>query len=120
MTEVEPEFDVNERDSWYALAEYEAALCPQCGELRSICEDPEQEWYPQRMVCWSSAARSVATRRFDKLHENDKPDAAGNLATDGTVVWVASEDLSPDDDFLHDEASSVDSILTRLADAPGF
>lgn len=102
VTEVEPEFDVNERDSWQALAEYEDALCPQCGELRSVCEDPSQDWYPQRMVCWSTAARAVASRRWDKLNEKVKPDASGYLPTDGAVIWAASEDLSPDDNFLAD------------------
>lgn len=100
VTEIEPEFDANERDNWYALAEWEDALCVQCGQLRSICEDPEQAWYPQNNVCWSTAARMVATRRFQNKHEKAKPDGAGYLPTDGSVIWVSSQDLTPDDMFL--------------------
>jgi hypothetical protein len=100
VTEVEPEFDVNERDSWYALAEYEDALCPQCGQLRSICEDPEIGWYPQRHICWATTAREAATRRWAKKHEKAEPDSVGALPTDGTIVWVSDEDLTPDDNFL--------------------
>lgn len=72
----------------------------QCGQLRSICENPDIAWFPQRHICWSTAARTVATRRFHTKHEKAKPDEAGYLATDGVLVWVADGDLSPDDEFL--------------------
>lgn len=101
VTVTEPEFDANERDDWYAMAEYQNALCPSCGRLRSLCENPDVDWYPQMHVCWASAAQSVASRRWHKKHEDAKPDAAGYLPTDGGFVWVSTEDLTPDDDFLN-------------------
>lgn len=42
----------------------------------------------------------VATRRFQKKHEEAKPDGAGYLPTDGSLVWVSGQDLTPDDMFL--------------------
>jgi hypothetical protein len=33
-------------------------------------------------------------------HEKASPDLAGNMPTDGVLVWVSDEDLTPDDDFL--------------------
>lgn len=100
VTEVEPEFDVNERDNWQALAEYEDALCPQCHQLRSICEDPEQLFYPQLHRCNATAATQASNRLWQKRHKDAKPDAAGYLPTDGTAVWVSEQDLTPDDDFI--------------------
>lgn len=100
VTEVEAEFDVNERDSWYALDEWESEVCGQCGQLRSVCSDPETPWYPQRATCWSTATRTVVERRWHEKHENAKPDVAGYLPTDGVTVWVSPHDLTPDDDFV--------------------
>lgn len=100
VTETESEFDVNERDSWYAKWEYEAAICPQCGRLRSVCEDPATPWYPQRSTCWASAAQEVVLRKLHDKHEKSTPDGAGYLPTDGVSVWVSDQDLTPDDNFL--------------------
>ena len=101
VTEVEPEYDANERDNWYALEEFEDALCPQCGQLRTLCEDPELAWYPQLHVCWNTAHRESTTRRWRKRHEKAKPDPlSGHLPTDGGLVWMSTEDLTPDDDFV--------------------
>lgn len=100
VTETEPEFDANERDAWYALWEYEQEVCPDCGNLRAICSDPETDWYPQRTVCWATATRENVDRRWRKKHEKREPDAAGFLPTDGTRIWASALDLTPDDDFL--------------------
>lgn len=104
MTETEVEFDANERDSWRALAEYRSSICPQCKNLRAICSDPEgvagEGYYPQLDVCWVTASRDVASRRWHKKHEKASPDSAGYLPTDGAALWSSPLDLSPDDDFL--------------------
>lgn len=100
MTEVEPEFNDAERDDWYSLWEYEQTLCPQCGGPRDECESPDVGWYPQRHKCWKTAAQQTATRKFTDKHAKSQPDLAGYLPTDGSLVWVATEDLSPEDDFL--------------------
>lgn len=100
MTEVEPEFDTTERQGWLQLREYEDALCPDCGNLRSVCSDPEQAWYPQRHVCLASKDLAALDRKWRKKHENASPDGAGRLPTDGERLWVAPDDLTPDDKFL--------------------
>jgi hypothetical protein len=56
--------------------------------------------YPQRTVCWVTAAREVAERRWERRTEGAKPDSAGYLPGDGMRIWMSREDLSPDDDFL--------------------
>lgn len=103
VTETEPEFDPNERADWHDLDEYEQEVCAQCGNLRAICSDPMglgEGFYPQRHVCWATAAREVATRAWHTKHENAKPDRAGFLPTDGTTIWVSPENLTPDDNFI--------------------
>lgn len=100
VTEVEPEYDINERDNWEALDEWESALCPQCKQLRSICEDPNATQYPQLYICWATAAQQVATRMFTKKHEKATPDGSGYLPTDGRMIWTTSEDLTPEADWL--------------------
>lgn len=103
-TTIETEFDANERDSWYALAEYRRALCPLCGNLRAICSDPEgitgHGFYPQRDICWATATREVATRAWRDKNEKARPDDAGFLPGDGVTVWASAADLTPEDDFL--------------------
>lgn len=95
VTEVESEFDANERDSWYAFWEYEQALCPQCGRLRSICEDPNTPFNPQITTCHAVLRQTMHTRWWHKKYESVKPDSDGWHPTDGGLVWV-SEDLPPE------------------------
>lgn len=91
---------MNERDSWYAKWEFDQAVCPNCGNLRSVCSDPDTDFYPQRTICWATAAQQVVLRRWHKKHEKAQPDEAGYLPTDGTTIWVSPDDLTPDDDFI--------------------
>ena len=67
-------------------------------------------------VCWATAAQSVATRIWHKRHENAKPDDAGFLPTDGALVWISTDDLSPDDDFLGDDVLTEDGLPRVPAD----
>jgi hypothetical protein len=97
----DPEFDANERDNWHAVWEYEQAMCPQCHQLRVICEDPNQQWSPQLHECRASAVMTASNRLWARMHEKAKPDQYGRLPTDGTRVWVAPAESAPDDtDFL--------------------
>jgi hypothetical protein len=73
--------------------------------LRSICEDDDQLWYPQRHVCHATAAQQNASRKFHTMHREAKPDVAGYLPTDGHMVWASDQDLTPDDDFLSDSSA---------------
>lgn len=98
--ETEPEFDDDEREAWDAWLEWQASICPRCGNLKSVCSDPMRPWYPQRDICWATADLEVHERRWRKKHEKAQPDPQGRLPMDGTHLWVSPEDLSPDDDFL--------------------
>lgn len=122
VTEVEPEYDVNERDNWQALAEYEEALCPQCNRLRVVCEDPKQQWAPQLHECRASAVAMAANRRWGRLHDKDKPDRYDRLPADGTRIWVAPAELAPDDtDFLKlvDDTGGADGFSADTLSSPG-
>lgn len=98
VTEIEAEFDANERDNWYARWEYQQALCPQCGRLRSVCEDPSTPFNPQIDTCYATLAQQMHSRNWHRRFEKVKPDGDGYLPTDGAMVWV-DEDLPPDPTF---------------------
>lgn len=57
-------------------------------------------FYPQLHRCWVTAAQKATQRRYDRLHADEQPDEYDQLPTDGTSVWMSTEDLTPDDDFL--------------------
>lgn len=117
VTELEPEFDANERDSWLALTQWRAAICPDCGNPVAICSNPEgvfgEGFYPIRRICWVRAAEQVATRKFDAIHRDAKPDSAGYLPTDGVVIRASLENERPDDDFLSGGLVDVAADLLR-------
>lgn len=104
VIETEPEYDANERDSWYALWEDDQARCVQCGNYKAICRDPEglfgEGFHGNRDVCWVTAARQNVDRRFRRLHEKAKPDRAGYLPTDGVRIWAGLTEANPGDNFL--------------------
>jgi hypothetical protein len=80
------------------LAEKEL-VCPSCGNLRSLCSDPNVPWYPQRSTCYATASLEVVRRRLRKKHEKDEPGSKLH-PLDGMGVWVSQFDLTPDDDFI--------------------
>lgn len=77
-------------------------------------------WFPQRTVCHSEMERAAAERRYSKLHEA-LPYHDGTFTSwakessaahpyhfhDGVTIWVAREDVNPDDDFLTRGAGGV-------------
>ena len=89
--------------------------CPECGNPREMCEDPESlaKWYPQRSICHATMQREAANRAYDKKHE-DRPWHDGTWKRwaaewsldfpfhyrDGVTVWVSDQDLTPDDHFI--------------------
>lgn len=80
---------------------YVREVCPSCGNLRSVCSDPATDWYPQRSTCYATAAREVTLRRLQKKHAKQPLHESMDLhPLDGLHVWVATEDLTPDDDFV--------------------
>lgn len=74
-------------------------ICPDCGNLRSVCSDPNALPYPQRSVCFFTAARAVVWRRIHKKHGQPEWDDPNPHVTDGWVVGMSQYDLTPDDDF---------------------
>ncbi|MFT3871064.1 MAG: hypothetical protein QM714_00225 [Nocardioides sp.] len=80
------------------LLEYERQICPRCGNLRSVCSNPDVPWYPQRSMCYATGARELTLRRLHKKHKDPGTDAMA--PTDGMTVWMSRDDLSPDDEFV--------------------
>lgn len=117
----DPEFDANERESWYRKVELENAICPHCGNLKVVCSNPDGidgvGYYPQRTVCWVTAARDRSIRMFAKLHEKAQPDAAGYLPYDGAFFHASLTDDTPDDDFL--EEGALLDLIARMRQVPG-
>lgn len=74
------------------LAEDEL-VCPQCGNLRSVCSTVEG-WYPQRSMCYASGAQEATMRKLRERHK-DHPEQM-----DGMTVWMSEADLTPDDNFV--------------------
>ena len=53
-------------------------------------------------MCFVTRARTSAHRAFEDKHSKEKPSKANGYLTptDGVTVWAATENLTPDDDFL--------------------
>lgn len=79
---------------------YVRDICPSCGNLRSECSDPERQWFPQRTMCYASASLEVVRRRVTKKYGHPTHNDSEVHDTDGMQVWVAQDDLSPDDNFV--------------------
>jgi hypothetical protein len=78
---------------------YLTEVCPDCGNLRSVCSDPERAFYPQRRMCYASAVRDLTARRLHEKHGH--PDGVADLhPLDGMGLYVSPDDLTPDDDFV--------------------
>lgn len=65
-----------------------------------MCSDPETPWYPQRTVCWATATRQLVGRKWHAKVGETRPSTERFHPDDGVSLWVASDDLTPDDDFL--------------------
>jgi hypothetical protein len=93
----------------------EREKCKTCGHLLSDCSDPERTFYPQRHIDYAERERAAAEWRFEQLHK-DLPYHNGDESSwaeersmshpyhylDGVRIFVATEDLNPDDKFLGD------------------
>lgn len=81
------------------MTAYVRDICPVCGNLRSVCSNPEQPFYPQRSMCYVSAVQELNVRRVNAKYA-DEPGTADLHPTDGMRVWVSTDDLTPDDNFV--------------------
>jgi hypothetical protein len=80
------------------LAEHEL-ICPQCGNLRSDCSDPERDWFPQESVCWATATLQSGKRDLAEFYADEKPQTGHLHPLDGVTVWASDVDRgnwSPD------------------------
>lgn len=70
-----------------------------CGNLRSVCSDPDRDWHPQESVCWVAATRAWGVRRLQAQHKDfdlTATDERGELLMsplDGVSVWVSDVDF---------------------------
>jgi hypothetical protein len=79
-------------------------VCDRCGNLRSVCSDPAVVAYPQRSVCYLTAAVEQMYRRTNRVFKHADPDDPTPHEADG-LQWAASlYDLTPEDDFFGDAA----------------
>lgn len=78
---------------------YVIEVCPECGNLRSVCSDPERSFYPQRRMCYAAAVQQLTLRRLRAKHKGE-PSLAELHPLDGMGVYVSPDDLTPDDDFV--------------------
>lgn len=80
---------------------YVTEVCPSCGNLRSVCsdEDLSDQWFPQRSVCYATAAKEAAWRAVRAKHKESDRDASGPHILDGWGIWASQFDLTPADDF---------------------
>lgn len=90
------ELDDADRDLMIA---HHDLVCSSCGNLRSVCSDPNVVGYPQRAMCYFTAIRDLTVRRVHAKHKKE-PGTEGLHPTDGMGVWVSDQDLTPDDDFV--------------------
>jgi hypothetical protein len=79
------------------MTAYTTEVCPNCGNLRSVCSNPETPWYPQQSTCYASAARDRVWRAIHDKHK--QPKGMAEHFADGKVVWMSQHDLTPDDTF---------------------
>lgn len=82
------------------MSAYVTDVCPTCGNLRAVCSDEaiSDQWFPQRSVCYATAAKEAAWRAVNG-HHKPKPDDQGPHITDGWSIWASPFDLTPSDDF---------------------
>lgn len=82
------------------MTAYVTEVCPSCGNLRSVCSDPTVPWYPQRSVCYASAAREQVWRMTRDRYGHPEPTQKTAHKTDGLVWLTTQHDLTPQDDFF--------------------
>lgn len=82
------------------MTAYVTEVCPECGNLTSVCSDPDVAWFPQRTACYASAALAVTRRRVAAAYGHPEPEEKSVHPTDGLGWWMARHDLTPDDHFI--------------------
>lgn len=87
------------------MTAYVTEVCERCGNLRSVCSDPTIRPYPQRSVCYLTAAAEQMYRRTAlKFGHPETKDGGAPHETDGLQWWASLHDLTPEDDFFGEAA----------------
>lgn len=106
------------QEEWIADWEHENSRCPQCDGDPAVCGDEDVDWFPQRTICYTTAARSVAARLYQErfkdrefhdgtyrpMSEKWSPATPWHYM-DGVNIWVSPVDLTPEDMFLGESAA---------------
>ena len=71
------------------LLAYDAEVCPNCGNLRSVCSDPSIDWHPHTSTCWAGATRDWGVRRFQEKHKDEPFEPTKIHSTEGVSIWVS-------------------------------
>lgn len=86
------------------MTQYVTEVCDRCGNLRSVCSDPSIVVYPQRSMCYITAAVDQTQRRTNQRFGHPDHDNPAPHATDGLRWSAALYDLTPEDDFFGEQA----------------
>ena len=80
------------------LIAHHREVCPRCGNLRSVCSDPNIDWHPHTVTCWPSATTEWALRQLQKKYEGAEPHGDQMHPLDGMSIFAAQ--VAPEDDPL--------------------
>ena len=94
-----PAFRALSDDDQAEMIAYVVDICPSCGNLKSVCSDPDRPFYPQRSMCYATAVRELTSRRLRAKHKGE-PGTQDLHPLDGMGLWASPEDHTPDDDFV--------------------
>lgn len=77
---------------------HDALVCSKCGNLRSVCSNPELDWHPHTDVCWPTATAEWGVRRLQAKHEKVDRDGTKLHPLDGVSVYTSQHPPDPEDD----------------------
>lgn len=70
-----------------------ALVCSRCGNLRSVCSDPDRVWHVNEATCYVTATEEWGFRRLRQQYKDERPDEGQLHSLDGATVWVSDIDL---------------------------
>lgn len=72
-------------------------MCTRCGNLRSVCSDPNLDWHAHTSTCWPSATVDWTLRRM--RDRDSRATHVGDHAlreTDGVTVFASQVEAEDD------------------------
>lgn len=92
------QFDALDADDREIMLAEDELVCS-CGNLRSVCSDPAVDWHAQRSTCYATAGEALTWRQVNEKYKGNERGTKPHTL-DGVNVWVADQDLTPDDKFF--------------------